>query len=117
MSNWFPSPSRELMLDCSCPDDAVPCKHLAATFYLLAESFDEDPFGILAWRGREREDLMENLAAARSVADRAAIGPRRQGRRYRNVWTHSSRVALRCRPRMCRLRPRRRCWINCQKSE
>ncbi len=29
-------------------DYAVPCKHLAATFYLLAESFDEDPFAILA---------------------------------------------------------------------
>lgn len=52
------------------PDYAVPCKHLAATFYLLAESFDEDPFAILAWRGREREDLLANLAAAR--ADGAA---------------------------------------------
>ena len=71
----FPTAARELSLDCSCPDDAVPCKHLAATFYLLAESFDEDPFAILAWRGREREDLLENLAAARSgggpAADRA----------------------------------------------
>lgn len=34
------------------------------------ESFDEDPFAILAWRGREREDLLANLAAAR--ADGAA---------------------------------------------
>lgn len=61
----FPGTARELSLDCSCPDYAVPCKHLAATFYLLAESFDEDPFAILAWRGREREDLLANLAAAR----------------------------------------------------
>lgn len=60
----FPGTARELSLDCSCPDYAVPCKHLAATFYLLAESFDEDPFAILAWRGREREDLLANLAAA-----------------------------------------------------
>lgn len=66
----FPGTARELSLDCSCPDYAVPCKHLAATFYLLAESFDEDPFAILAWRGREREDLLANLAAAR--ADGAA---------------------------------------------
>ena len=53
----------------------MPCKHLAATFYLLAESFDDDPFAILAWRGREREDLLANLQAARSegrpAADRA----------------------------------------------
>ena len=59
----FPTTAQELSLDCSCPDDAVPCKHLAATFYLLAESFDDDPFAILAWRGREREDLLANLGS------------------------------------------------------
>jgi len=67
----FPTSTRELSLDCSCPDHAVPCKHLAATFYLLAESFDEDPFAILAWRGRDREDLLDNLQAARSGAPAA----------------------------------------------
>jgi uncharacterized Zn finger protein len=51
---------------------AVPCKHLAATFYLLAESFDDDPFAILAWRGREREDLLANLQAARTAGPPAA---------------------------------------------
>lgn len=75
----FPIKAGDLSLDCSCPDIAVPCKHVAATFYLLAETFDEDPFAILAWRGREREDLMENLAAARSgrpAADRSELsGP------------------------------------------
>ncbi|MGA9312128.1 MAG: SWIM zinc finger family protein, partial [Pseudonocardiaceae bacterium] len=59
----FPATERDLSLDCSCPDHAVPCKHLAATFYLLAESFDADPFAILAWRGRERADLLANLQA------------------------------------------------------
>ena len=76
----FPETARELSLDCTCPDQAVPCKHLAATFYLLAESFDEDPFAILAWRGREREDLLANLQAARSdgppAADRAEVSGR-----------------------------------------
>ena len=68
----FPATARELSLDCSCPDHAVPCKHLAATFYLLAESFDDDPFAILAWRGREREDLLANLQAARCDGPPAA---------------------------------------------
>lgn len=70
----FPTTVRELSLDCSCPDSAVPCKHLAATFYLLAEAFDDEPFDIFAWRGRDREELLENLSAARSArpaADRA----------------------------------------------
>jgi uncharacterized Zn finger protein len=68
----FPATARELSLDCSCPDQAVPCKHLAATFYLLAEHFDDDPFAILAWRGREREDLLANLQSARTAGPPAA---------------------------------------------
>ena len=67
----FPSSADELSLDCTCPDWSVPCKHLAAVFYLLAESFDEDPFGILAWRGRDRTDLLETLAALRAGTHRA----------------------------------------------
>ncbi|MPZ73960.1 MAG: hypothetical protein GEU74_12145 [Nitriliruptorales bacterium] len=62
----FPTTAGELSLDCTCPDQTVPCKHLAATFYLLAESFDDDPFAIFAWRGRERADLLANLQGARS---------------------------------------------------
>lgn len=62
----FPSGARELSMNCSCPDWEVPCKHLAAVFYLLAESFDEDPFAILAWRGRDRDQLLDALSALRS---------------------------------------------------
>jgi hypothetical protein len=56
------------------------CKHLAATFYLLAESFDDDPFRILAWRGRPREDLLDHLHAVR--ADRS---PAADSTEYRGV--------------------------------
>lgn len=59
----FPQSADDLSLDCSCPDWSVPCKHLAAVFYLLAERFDADPFEILAWRGRDREDLLSRLDA------------------------------------------------------
>jgi uncharacterized Zn finger protein len=62
----FPSAGKDMSMDCSCPDWGVPCKHVAAVCYLLAESFDDDPFRILAWRGREREDLLTNLRALRS---------------------------------------------------
>jgi uncharacterized Zn finger protein len=63
----FPATQRELTMDCTCPDWEVPCKHLAAACYLLAESFDNDPFEILAWRGRSREDLLERLRALRGT--------------------------------------------------
>lgn len=62
----FPRDADELSLDCSCPDWEVPCKHLAAVFYLLAEQFDDEPFRILAWRGREREDLLGRMHEADS---------------------------------------------------
>lgn len=62
----FPASARDLTTDCSCPDWANPCKHVAATYYLLAEAFDEDPFLIFRWRGREKEDLLEGLRARRS---------------------------------------------------
>lgn len=68
----FPARARELSMDCSCPDWEVPCKHLAATFYLLAESFDSDPFAILAWRGRDRDDLLANLQSVRADGPPAA---------------------------------------------
>jgi uncharacterized Zn finger protein len=72
----FPSAIRELKMSCSCPDSAVPCKHLAATFYLLAEAFDADPFQILQWRGRQREELLTRLRELRSGGPRS--GPRRR---------------------------------------
>ncbi|GAA4395172.1 SWIM zinc finger family protein [Tsukamurella soli] len=72
----FPARANDLTLDCSCPDFAVPCKHLAAVFYLLAEAFDDDPFAILAWRGREREDLLDNVRAARGGVDEAEAADR-----------------------------------------
>ena len=59
----FPRSQRELTMRCTCPDVAVPCKHIAATFYLLAERFDDDPFELLLWRGRSRADLLADLLA------------------------------------------------------
>jgi uncharacterized Zn finger protein len=66
----FPASARDLTMDCNCPDWGVPCKHLAAVCYVLAEAFDDDPFAMLAWRGKSRADL---LAALRGTgAGRAA---------------------------------------------
>jgi uncharacterized Zn finger protein len=62
----FPRGVNELDQRCSCPDREVPCKHLAATFYLLAEAFDADPFLILRWRGRDREPLLHRLRELRA---------------------------------------------------
>jgi uncharacterized Zn finger protein len=64
----FPRNVEELDQRCSCPDWEIPCKHLAATFYLLAEAFDDDPFLVLRWRGRDREALLGRLRELRADA-------------------------------------------------
>ena len=63
----FPAKRGDLLPECSCPDWETTCKHVAAVYYLLAERFDEDPFLILAWRGRPREQLLGELRASRGV--------------------------------------------------
>ncbi len=72
----FPT-SYEVEMNCSCPDWAVPCKHIAAVYYLLAEEFDRDPFLLFALRGHTREQVTEALrdrrAAAVPPAEEAAV--------------------------------------------
>jgi uncharacterized Zn finger protein len=59
----FPRSFSDVSMRCTCPDWGLPCKHLAAAFYLLAETFDDDPFRILLWRGRSREQLLAGIGA------------------------------------------------------
>jgi uncharacterized Zn finger protein len=61
----FPT-ARELTTTCSCPDEANPCKHVAAVHYTLAHTFDSDPFLLPALRGRDRTALLAALRAART---------------------------------------------------
>jgi uncharacterized Zn finger protein len=61
----FPRSARDLDMSCSCPDWEVPCKHLAAVCYVLAEAFDDDPFEMLAWRGKGRDALLAALRGSR----------------------------------------------------
>jgi len=64
----FPKSSRELETECSCPDWANPCKHIAAVYYLLAEQFDDDPFLIFKLRGKSKEQLINELRERRAGA-------------------------------------------------
>lgn len=69
----FPQNNGDLSMDCSCPDWEVPCKHLAAVMYLLAEAFDADPFLILQWRGRGRDELLDGLRALRGGGNASGL--------------------------------------------
>ncbi|MGI9148679.1 MAG: SWIM zinc finger family protein [Chloroflexota bacterium] len=70
----FPAHAGDLVADCSCPDPANPCKHIAAVHYLLGERFDEDPFVMFLLRGRSREEIIAELRARRGGPEQEA-GP------------------------------------------
>lgn len=69
----MPESSKDLVTDCSCPDWANPCKHIAAVYYIMAERFDEDPFMIFKLRGRTKEDIIRELRAKRPVEKPAQV--------------------------------------------
>jgi uncharacterized Zn finger protein/ERCC4-related helicase len=40
----FPKQWTDFKMQCSCPDWAVPCKHLAAVIYMVSREIDNNPF-------------------------------------------------------------------------
>jgi uncharacterized Zn finger protein len=82
----FPTKSGDLETNCSCPDYANPCKHIAAVYYLLGEQFDEDPFLIFRLRGRTKAQIITALRAARMAgAAKPAPAGKRAGRKDQPV--------------------------------
>ncbi|RME85245.1 MAG: hypothetical protein D6775_03295, partial [Caldilineae bacterium] len=62
----FPE-AEALQASCTCPDWEVPCKHIAALYYLLADHFEEDPFLLFLLRGRSRSEVLAALREHRQV--------------------------------------------------
>ena len=66
----FPLP-REIALDCSCPDWAVMCKHVAAVLYGVGARLDERPELLFLLRGVDHEELVStDLSPATIVVGR-----------------------------------------------
>ncbi|CAN5148811.1 hypothetical protein BH09GEM1_BH09GEM1_22330 [soil metagenome] len=65
----FPSPM-EIDLDCSCPDGAVMCKHVAAVLYGVGARLDEQPELLFTLRKVDAQDLISTVGAhTRLTAD------------------------------------------------
>ncbi len=73
----FPEKLKDLDTECSCPDWSNPCKHIAASYYLLGEEFDRDPFLIFKLRGMNREELLGSLSntGAKKGKKRGGVKP------------------------------------------
>lgn len=72
-SGLFPSPN-EISFECSCPDWARMCKHVAASLYGVGARFDEDPLLFFTLRGVNASELISRTVKkkAESMLDKAS---------------------------------------------
>jgi uncharacterized Zn finger protein len=68
----FPAPS-DITFDCSCPDWASMCKHVAAVLYGIGVRLDAQSDLLFTLRGVAQKDLIEG--SSRQLHDRVAIVP------------------------------------------
>ena len=61
----FPSHWREVDATCSCPDWAVPCKHIAAVIYLIGAEIDKNPFMVFHIRNCDLLSLIGDFSEGR----------------------------------------------------
>lgn len=71
----FPSPN-ELTLQCTCPDYAMVCKHIAATLYGVGHLLDLEPALFFKMRGVDQTELVSDAMATQACDD--AIGLNQQ---------------------------------------
>ncbi len=70
----FPDASKDIKAECSCPDKAVPCKHIAAVILYISKVLDYDPFILLKIRGKSKKDVLIALSLAqKSESDSMTI--------------------------------------------
>ncbi|HEU4577313.1 MAG TPA: SWIM zinc finger family protein [Polyangiaceae bacterium] len=74
-SRLFPETRAELETECNCPDWGNPCKHVAATHYVLGEALDRDPFLLFELRGRSKERVLDALRRARGGGAASEAAP------------------------------------------
>jgi uncharacterized Zn finger protein len=68
----FPLTKFDIHSTCSCPDQANPCKHIGAVYYVLGDRFSEDPFVLFQLRGRVKEQIIAALRQLRSTPSEEA---------------------------------------------
>jgi uncharacterized Zn finger protein len=69
----FPKP-REIDMNCSCPDAAYLCKHLAATLYGVGARLDHQPELLFTLRQVDHLELITEAGAATAQAGKRAAG-------------------------------------------
>lgn len=73
-SGLFPSP-KEIKLDCSCPDWATMCKHVAAVLYGVGARLDQQPDLLFTLRSVDHNQLVSQAVEADITAGADATAP------------------------------------------
>jgi uncharacterized Zn finger protein len=60
--------SSEIRMNCSCPDWAGLCKHLAAVLYGIGARLDSRPELLFTLRGADHEELLAEVTSGQAVA-------------------------------------------------
>ncbi|MBA7481771.1 hypothetical protein ES703_44765 [subsurface metagenome] len=63
----FLNASKGLNATCSCPDTAIPCKHIAAIILYIARVLDYNPFLLLELRGKSKSEILNELSLGQGV--------------------------------------------------
>jgi SNF2 family DNA or RNA helicase/uncharacterized Zn finger protein len=66
--NLFPKRWRDFKAGCSCPDFAMPCKHIAALIYSFSEEIDANPFLIFLLHEFDLLSYIEQNAQKQKMA-------------------------------------------------
>lgn len=69
----FPTPA-EIKLNCSCPDWATMCKHVAAVLYGVGARLDHHPELLFTLRSVNHEELITQAATATDLAGKTSPG-------------------------------------------
>ncbi|MCB0531987.1 MAG: DEAD/DEAH box helicase family protein [Lewinellaceae bacterium] len=69
----FPRRWDDLRGACSCPDWAVPCKHMAAVLYLVANEIDKNPFVVFDLHGFDLVAALQESGYTEAAGESVSI--------------------------------------------
>ncbi|MHA1283049.1 MAG: SWIM zinc finger family protein [Promethearchaeota archaeon] len=75
----------ETNASCSCPDQTVPCKHIAATILYIARVVDYNPFLLLELRGKTKSELLNALNLQKDISQEKAEKRTKKEKKAENI--------------------------------
>lgn len=69
----FPVNWADIEAECTCPDYALPCKHMAAVIYKIANEIDQNPFLIFQLHGLDLPAELEKAGIGKKGAETLLI--------------------------------------------